>query len=1508
MADAGDPSTPLASRLRQGVAAHRSAELDLASTCFEQACDEDPANLDALLLLGSVRIAQDRKDAGAVLIQRSLQLRPDFPPALQALARLWREQGRVNEAFLLLRRARQLQPDNHAVQADLGLALYEAGRPEEAIACFQTVLAATPDDLVQQVNLGRARRAAGDFPGAETAYRAALALAPNEPQVHNNLGNVQLAQGDPGAAIASYRRAIALRGDYGDAHYNLGMALLAAGQMQAGWRECAWRLRTPAMRAAFDPAIPFWSGEPIPGKTLLLRAEQGQGDTIQFCRYTALAAERSGARIVLDVQGSLTGLFPGWSVIAQGDTLPPVDVQYPLMSLPSLFDTIPADVPYLTADPAKVAVWRLRLDALPGLKVGLVWAGDPRLGNTALLDRRRSMRLAQFAPLAAVTDAVFVSLQKGHPAAEASTPPTGMALLDWTAELRDFADTASLIAALDLVIGVDTAVIHLAGALGRPVWLLNRKDSEWRWRLEGAHSPWYPTMRIFRQTVFASWDEPVRAVSAALAGFPRPVREDAPAALGALLRDGLADQTAGRAETAMQRYADVLRVDPEQPDALYLSGMFHLAGGRMQQGIALVQHALQRRPAFPAALFNLGMAFHALDREADAVEQFRQALALDPDMAEAHAALGGSLHKLARMEDARAAFLRALELRPDDAMAQLNCGVVLQAMSEIEAAIACYRHCLALQPDNLDGHNNLGTALAALHEMDAAIASYHRALALDPNHAQTHTNLGIALLQAGRYAKGWREWAWRLDTPQGKPEVRGFAQPEWTGAPIPGQILLLHAEQGLGDTLMLCRYVPLALQRSGAVVILEVQPELVRLLHAQTQGVQVLPRGAALPRFDWHCSLASLPGVFETTLDTVPADIPYLRAIRTAAMRWREKLSEVRGIRVGIVWAGNAGLGTKTHNPVDQQRSLPLATLAPLARVPGVALISLQKGPASGQPRPDGMILHDWTDELADFADTAALVMCLHLVISVDTATAHLAGALGRPVWLLNRFHPDWRWLLGREDSPWYPTLRQFRQTARDDWTPVIAAVTDALTRMAAGPPENEPFEHGNTRFRQGDYAAAAAAFRQTIAINPRHAGARGNLSVALLARMRPAEAEQQARKALDTAPDSQPLRLRLGIALHAQGRFAEAVPYLQQAATLRPDDADAQSALGNALAASGATAAGIAAHRRAIALRPDSDLLHANLGYVLLQAGQWAEGWREHEHRADRPKLTRRWNGERLATGVLLLRAEQGYGDIIQFCRYAPLAAERSGVRTLLTAPLGLRDLLRSLPGVTIVPPDTALREGCDFPLLSLPLLFGSDEATIPARVPYLRADPGLWGDRVRALPGLRVGVAWAGNPGLGRASLYATDQRRSLQAGGLAALGGAPGVSFVSLQVGPAPPPGLAMQDWTAELGDFAATAGLMGALDLVIAVDTAAVHLAGALGRPVWLLNRFDADWRWLTERDGSSWYPTLRQFRQTQPGDWASVVARVGAALTVVAQARSSPPIDRASNRYQNPTRQ
>ncbi len=371
-----------------------------------------------------------------------------------------------------------------------------------------------------------------------------------------------------------------------------------------------------------------------------------------------------------------------------------------------------------------------------------------------------------------------------------------------------------------------------------------------------------------------------------------------------------------------------------------------------------------------------------------------------------------------------------------------NRGNTLKELKRYDDALASYDRALALEPGFAGAHHNRGVTLQELKRYDDALASYERASALRPDFVEAHWNESLVRLQLGDFHGGWRKYeqGWKTGL---RGEPRGFAQPRWTGAePLAGRTLLLHVEQGFGDTIQFVRYAPLA-AAAGARVILEAYPLLTTLL-SEVEGVNaVVSRGEPLPAFDLHCPLLSLPLAFGTELDTIPARVPYLTAPPARLARWGARLPRAGGLRVGLAWSG--------RETPDPNRSVALAQLAPLFDLPGIHFVSLQKDvrdsdEAALRGRPE--LLHLGPD-LADFADTAAVIEQLDLVISIDTAVAHLAGALGKPVWILLPFSSDWRWLLDRDDSPWYPTARLFRQDETRAWDTVIARVRAALKGFA---------------------------------------------------------------------------------------------------------------------------------------------------------------------------------------------------------------------------------------------------------------------------------------------------------------------------------------------------------------------------------------------------------------------------------------------------------------------------
>ena len=446
----------------------------------------------------------------------------------------------------------------------------------------------------------------------------------------------------------------------------------------------------------------------------------------------------------------------------------------------------------------------------------------------------------------------------------------------------------------------------------------------------------------------------------------------------------------------------------------------------------------------------LGVTLAEDGRPAEAISQFDNAIRTAPDLMDAWWNRGLTLSDLGLLPAALESFERTVTHRPGNSTGLVMLGVTLARMGRFDDALLAYDRVLALTGMTADLASNRGIALAGAGRTDAAMASFNLALSLDPDLADAKANKSYLSMLLGDFPTGTRlfEWRWRSGrlTPK-----RAWTRPLWLGEScLVGKTLLLHDEQGFGDTLQFCRYAMRA-EQAGAQVILMVEAPLATLMRTLPGVSRVLTFADETPDHDLQCPLMSLPLAFGTTLDTIPANIPYLHADPARVGAWRSRLADLPGSRIGLVWAGSSRMGQAVSVATDQRRSVRLSALAPLASVPGCSFVSLQVGPPGREARspPAGMILRDPTSELLDFAETAALVANLDLVISVDTAVVHLAGAMGKPVWLLNRFDTCWRWLLNRDDSPWYPSLRQFRQPRSGDWDTVIRGVRDALLAKA---------------------------------------------------------------------------------------------------------------------------------------------------------------------------------------------------------------------------------------------------------------------------------------------------------------------------------------------------------------------------------------------------------------------------------------------------------------------------
>jgi tetratricopeptide (TPR) repeat protein len=536
----------------------------------------------------------------------------------------------------------------------------------------------------------------------------------------------------------------------------------------------------------------------------------------------------------------------------------------------------------------------------------------------------------------------------------------------------------------------------------------------------------------------------------------------------------------GKHALALASFRDAVHLKPDHAEALTALGVALARQGHLPEAIDTLRRATTAGPTFAKAHLNLGVALAESKKLDEAAASLRRALELKPDYTEAHFNLGNVLSELGKREEAVPHFERVLQLKPDhvDALnnfglnlvelgrfgtavivlkqalrlrpehveAWNNLGLALAGQGRFDDAITAYEKTLALNPRHVDAHNNLGSAYKDLGRMEEAVACYQQAIWLQPDNASSHWNRALAWLQMGDFEHGWQEYEWRWR--RKNVTLPNYRQPRWDGSPLAGRTILLHAEQGLGDMIQFIRYAPLIAQTGGKVVV--ACPRSLHRLFSRMEGIdQLVHEGEDLPPFDVHAPLMSLPQLMGTTPASIPARTPYLAAEPDLLEHWRQCFAGSYTFKIGIAWQGNP------RHRLDRHRSIGLAKFAPLAAIPNVQMFSLQQGAGTGALKdaardfPVIELFDDPAVPLVDFAEVAAVMHQLDLVVTPDTAIAHLAGALAVPVCVTLAAVADWRWLMQREDTPWYPTMRLFRQTTLGDWVGVFERLADeARVRM----------------------------------------------------------------------------------------------------------------------------------------------------------------------------------------------------------------------------------------------------------------------------------------------------------------------------------------------------------------------------------------------------------------------------------------------------------------------------
>ncbi|MEG4088553.1 tetratricopeptide repeat protein [Microcoleus sp. Pol12B4] len=1499
--------------LNLGIALETQGEEGKAIANYERAIAIEPNYVDALNRLAYASIRQGKIPDAIAYHDRALALQPNLAETELAFATSLSSPDKLDEDLAICQQAIQELPASAQAYCNLGIVLHKQGKIEDAIACYQQALSLKPDFPEALNNLGKAFEEAGKMAEAIDCYRRAIELKPGYIHPLTSLASALHDRGQLADAVTCYSQAVKFNVANPEAHLNLGLALLLSGDFQRGFSEYEWRLLVKEKQFRRHNFIqPLWDGKDLDGKTILLCPEQGLGDAIQFIRYADLVKQKGGRVIVWclpDLQRLFAQLSGIDALIVNPEDAPDFQVRAQLMSLPHLLgttlETIPAKVPYLAPPPHG----EFTLSPTPNLKVGIVWSGNPKNSQNKV----RSLPLTLLTKLLDIPGADFYSLQQEMTADDrAFLEP--MPVTDLSFYLHDLADTAAAISALDLVISVDTCVAHLAGALGKPVWILLCFIPDWRWMLQRDDSPWYPTARLFRQSTAGDWEgvleEAALALRERICGHQKsrkPIETDTNIELSQkqftqgnilklqgrfseaiayfknalLLQPNSIEVTTNLAVTLHQignlaeaatYYHRAIEIAPNCAQAQNNLGILLQEQGNIMAAISCFQKAIALNPVYVKALNNLGAILQQQGELPSAIACFHQALSVNSNYVPALVNLGVAMQAKSELPDAESLYQRAIAAEPNNPISHYHLGTLCLGAGKIEQAISSLERAISLNHNYLEALTNLGSAVEQSGDVNRAIWCYTKALEIDSNCVKAHFNLSLVLLLSGDLPRGLAEYEWRWQTEQAKKLPRfNFDQPVWDGSDLNGQTILLRSEQGLGDAIQFVRYAAIVQQKGGKVIISCYQ-ELKRLFK-QIPGIeQVVVRMEELPDFQVQAPLMSLPYILGTNLENIPANVPYL----AAPPNWQFSLNFDGNFKVGIAWAGSS------EHLKDFQRSSDLNYFLTLLDISGVSLYSLQKEISVDNCSLLTQIpVIDLSDNLNDFADTAAVISQLDLVICVDTAVAHLAGALGKPVWILLCFMPDWRWMLQREDSPWYPTARLFRQQTPGDWEEVFDRIKTALkyltstrSQAVAGKEDTEAsprfslspaqvqFHIANALEKQGKKAEAVARYEQVIAASPSHAEAHSYL----------------------------------GYLKQENGQIAEAIAHYQKSLKINSNHAETNLYLGSALEEQGQVAEAIDFYNKAIQLRPNSPNWRLRLALALLLTGNFDAGFAEYESRWQTQQLDRRsfeqplWDGSDLQGKTILLHPEQGFGDTIQFIRYAPLVKQKGG-KVIVACHVLLKRLFEGIAGVERVGvrPSDLIDFQVQAPLLSLPRILGTTLENIPANIPYL-APPQDFKFSLPPNNKLKVGIVWAGGP------LHRNNHRRSCKLSDFVKFVDVPGVSFYSLQKDLSGGDSLQdscasrtllkqhkIEDLSEHCVDFADTAAIISQLDLVISVDTSVAHLAGALGKPVWILLSFVPDWRWMLEREDSPWYPTARLFRQQKAGDWDGVCDRIKAAL-------------------------
>lgn len=1330
------------------------------------------------------------------LIERALAQNPQNAEALYLAGAIARQQGRLNFAIEVLREAIRLNPADPRFHSELGLTFGRQSEFEAALDCFRRAVKLQPDYADAVINAGTMLDRLGRTEEAKHWFERAVELNPNCPVARFNLANVSTATGNLREAKAELTRSVELQPNLAKAHWNKALCHLLLGEFAEGWDEYDWR--EPAGEVVIDAyPQPRWRGQPLAGKTILIHAEQGIGDEILFgsCLPDVIA-QAQGTVVVCEprLEPLFARSFRQATVIGYArrkDRAPApvdghVDYQAPLGDLPRYFrrslDSFPKRDRFLVPNDSLLCEWRQRLQALgPGFKVGISWQAGGKSHERA----KRAIPLAIWQPILTILGVQFINLQYGECQTEiaAVAGELGIKIHDWpdADPLIDLDHFAAKVAALDLVISVGNATVHIASALGVPAWALLPAVPNWRWLAAGERNPWYSSVRAMRQPTIGDW-RPVLAEAARRLGAlakptgastlpPRhadktlastshkqpPMSIDtierpsgAPIDINMTLNQGIERFRAGDLAEAEARFNEVLAHAPRQITALHNLGRIALNTQRTDLAVRTFRRAAAVAPNEPMVLLDFAKSLHIAKQYDQAVENYRRVIQLDPKHSEAHFLIASALHDANRFEEAVAAFDAAERLTPDNPKIfnfRGNAHLKLKRFSDAERD---FRRAVELSPGYTVAWNNLGCALRRQERQGEAEAALAHALGQDPNRFDVLSNLAKLHWHAKEYERGadYFERALRL------------------------------------------------------------QPQDVELL--ENYGRLLCDAG----RYDESIT------VFDRVLEIQPN--------RYSTHGFRAMAEELQ-----------------------------------------------KTGPSKGElPSPKHELAVN--PAVNPVRDVVYKPKSIHVPREVQERLLR-AGQLFNEA-----------------------KFEEAEQIARE----ILATVPEHAIAMR--------IVAVSVR-RAGRHAEAIDLLKQAIDHDPLNFALYFELGVTYIETYQQKEACESFLRCRELRPQFQPVYVNLAGVMEQQERYEDALEWAKKAVELNPNCDMAHYNLANNYRECGRIEEAIHHYQESVRLKPDYSKADWNLGICHLHLGNYEEGWRRYENRvnAEEVKLDQytqpRWNGQPIRDKTIVVHAEQGIGDEVVFCSCLPELLPLAG-KIILVCDRRLEKLFqRSFPQVSVLgyqrrkdwtPYPHQEHIDCQIPMGSLPLYLRPTRSSFPDRPSFLVPDAQLveqWRERFAAIgPGLKIGVSWrAGGKPLER-------RKRSTPLELWESIFRTPGVNFINLQYGDSLDDaaevreqfGVELHDWEqgdplVDVDNFAAK---IAALDLVISVGNATVHLAGGLGTPAWTLLPMVPSWRWMVSGDRSPWYSSVRVFRQPRRTDWVPVFDRLGRMLGELVQSK------------------